>query len=173
MGLFGTAALRTDRLDLEPLAVTHADEMVEVLADPSLYTVTGGSPPSLDELRGRYRHQIAGPVEREEADEANEAWHNWVLRRRDTGAAAGYVQATVTGADAEVAWVVGAAEQGHGFATEAAQAMVDALAAAGVQVLSAYVAPGHAPSEAVAARLGLRPTGAQRDGEVRWERRLP
>jgi RimJ/RimL family protein N-acetyltransferase len=162
----GTAALRTERLDLEPLAVAHADEMVEVLADPSLYTVIGGAPPSHDELRERYRRQLAGP-----ADEG-ERWHNWVLRRRDTGAAAGYLQTTVTGLDAEVAWVLGAAHQGHGFATEAARALVEALAAAGVPVLSAYVAPGHAPSEAVAARLGLRPTGDVRDGEVRWELRL-
>jgi RimJ/RimL family protein N-acetyltransferase len=162
----GTAALRTERLDLEPLAVAHADEMVEVLADPSLYTVIGGAPPSHDELRERYRRQLAGP-----ADEG-ERWHNWVLRRRDTGAAAGYLQTTVTGLDAEVAWVLGAAHQGHGFATEAARTVVEAIAAAGVPLLSAYVAPGHAPSEAVARRLGLRPTGDVRDGEVRWERRL-
>jgi len=162
----GTADLRTERLDLEPLAVTHADEMVEVLADPSLYTVIGGAPPSLDELRERYRRQVAGPAEE------GEQWHNWVLRRRDTGSAVGYLQTTVTGLEAEVAWVLGAAHQGHGFATEAARALVEALAAAGVPVLSAYVAPGHAPSEAVAARLGLRPTGDVRDGEVRWELRL-
>jgi RimJ/RimL family protein N-acetyltransferase len=165
----GTPALRTDRLDLEPLTVGHAEEMVEVLADPSLYTVTGGDPPSVAELRERYRRQVAGPTE---GGRDRQVWHNWVLRRRDTGAAVGYLQATVTGPDAEVAWVLGAAHQGQGFAIEGAQAMVESFAAAGVPVLSAYVAAGHAPSEAVAARLGLRPTGERRDGEVRWERRL-
>jgi RimJ/RimL family protein N-acetyltransferase len=164
----GTPALRTDRLDLEPLAVGHAEEMVEVLADASLYTVIGGGPPTTDELRERYRRQVAGPME----DGATwQSWHNWVLRRRDTGTAVGYLQATVTGPEAEVAWVLGPAHQGQGLVTEGAQAMVESLAAAGVTVLSAYVAPGHAPSEAVAGRLGLRPTGERRDGEVRWERR--
>lgn len=46
--------------------------------------------------------------------------------------------------------------------------MLGWLAESGVQVLSAYVAPGHVASERVAHRLGLRPTDEVVDGEVHW-----
>jgi len=156
--------VRTARLDLEPLTVAHAEEMVPVLADPALYVVTGCEPPTVDGLRDRYARQVAGPAD------GGEAWLNWVIRRRDTGAAVGYVQSTVTGEEAELAWVVGTGHQRLGFAAEAAAAVATTLADAGARVLSAYVAPGHAPSEGVARRLGLAATRETRDGEVRWER---
>jgi RimJ/RimL family protein N-acetyltransferase len=154
--------LRSERLDLEPLTVAHAEEMVAVLADPALYTVTGGEPPTVEELRERYGRQSRGPAD------GNEAWLNWVVRDRASGAAAGYVQATVGKAGADLAWVIGTGHQGAGLASEAAAAMVGWLADAGVQGLSAYVAPGHAASERVAHRLGLRPTDEIVDGEVHW-----
>jgi hypothetical protein len=49
-------SIATARLTLEPLAVAHAAEMVDVLTDPALYTFIGGGPPTLDELRERFRH---------------------------------------------------------------------------------------------------------------------
>ena len=39
--------LTSERLRLEPLTVDHAPAMVAVLADPSIYEFTGGSPPTL------------------------------------------------------------------------------------------------------------------------------
>ena len=163
MTTWSATPLRTARLELEPLRVEHADEMVTVLADPALYAVIGGEPPTRDALHDRYSRQIAGPPG------GGEAWLNWVARRRDTGEALGYVQSTVTGEEAELAWVVGTAHQRLGYAAEAAAAVAAALADAGARVLSAYVAPGHASSEGVARRLGLAPTRETRDGEVRWE----
>jgi RimJ/RimL family protein N-acetyltransferase len=163
-----TMRLVATRVLLEPLAVAHAEELVGVLADPALYAVTGGEPPSLDRLRERYRAQLAGPAE------PGERWHNWVVRLRDgdsTGPAIGYVQATVTGHGrvAELAWVVGVPWQGNGYAAEAAAATAEALRADGVTELQAHVAPGHAASEAVARRVGLRPTGRlDSDGEQLW-----
>jgi uncharacterized protein (DUF1684 family) len=82
----------------------------------------------------------------------------------------GYVQATVVGDSAEVAWVISPSVQGRGVATEAATAMADWLTAAGVTRLVAHVHPDHAASAAVAARLGLRRTDVVEDGEVRWVR---
>lgn len=161
-----TRRLESERLWLEPLTVEHADEMVGVLADPALYTVIGGQPPSLDRLRERYRAQVAGS-----ADPA-EDWRNWVLRLRDGATAIGYVQATVTdaGRTAELAWVIGTGWQRRGFATEAARRLADALIQAGAAVLQAHVQPGHVASEEVARRIGLRPTGrCDDDGEQLWE----
>jgi RimJ/RimL family protein N-acetyltransferase len=159
----------TGRLILEPLAVDHADVMVAVLADPGLYAFIGGSPPTLDELRDRYRRMVAGP-----GPERSERWLNWVLRCRDDQRLVGTVQATVTdtphGRQAAVAWVVGVRDQGQGFAVEAARALVEWLTGRGISTVTAYVHPGHAASRAVARRAGLSPTDEIVDGEVVWRR---
>ncbi len=47
--------IATDRLILEPLQLSHADEMVAVLADDRVYEFTGGDAPTFDVLVGRYR----------------------------------------------------------------------------------------------------------------------
>ena len=42
------------RLTLVPLRPEHAAEMAPILADPDLYTFTGGAPPQAAELRARF-----------------------------------------------------------------------------------------------------------------------
>ena len=166
------APLRTDRLDLEPLRVDHASEMAAVLGDPELYVVIGGSPPGVRQLRERYRQQVVG-----RSPDGAQRWLNWVVRRRDDRQAVGYVQATVTqesdGLTAEVAWVVGAAHQGRGYAREAAQAMAAWLRDQGVVQLVAHVHPEHGASHAVARSVGLVATDTVIDDEIRWQARRP
>jgi RimJ/RimL family protein N-acetyltransferase len=163
----GASKLTTDRLDLEPLSVAHADEMVGVLSDSILYVFTGGEPLPLEQLRERYRRQIVG----RSADET-EQWWNWVVRDRSNAAAVGYVQSTMTLADciADVAWVIGVHDQGRGFAKEASTAMGNWLITQGAVEITAHVAPSHVASNAVARSLGLTPTDAIVDNEVRWSR---
>ncbi len=75
-------------ITLVPLTVDHAETMVEVLADPALYAVIGGEPPTLEDLRERYRRQVqGGPAD------GSEQWRNWIVAvdRQPVG----YVQATV------------------------------------------------------------------------------
>ena len=161
------AKLDGERLVLEPLRVTHADEMAAVLDDAALHTFTGGEPATPEQLRSRYARQVVG-----HSADGSEQWLNWIARDRATGAAVGYVQATVTEHEgqrsADVAWVVGVPHQGRGYAGEAAQLMADWLRREGVDVITAHVHPDHPASNAVARRLGLRPTDAMVDGEVRW-----
>jgi RimJ/RimL family protein N-acetyltransferase len=159
--------LTSQRLVLEPLTADHAAAMVAVLADPSLYEFTGGTPPTLPELSERYARQAVG-----QSPDGAEKWLNWIVVH--DGVPIGYVQATVVGTEAEIAWVVSPAQQGRGLATEAATAMVDWLTTtAGVTRLVAHVHPDHAASARVAERLGLRPTDVIEEGEVRWDRTLP
>ncbi len=155
----------THRLRLEPLRVEDAGEMVDVLSDARLYEFTGGSPPHVEELRRRYEAQVAGV-----SPDGREAWLNWVVRLRSDGTAIGYVQASIqrAGADAEVAWVIGRAWQGQGYASEAVGSMVTALRAAGSRRLVAHVKAGHTASQRVAERAGLARTGAVVDGEEEW-----
>jgi RimJ/RimL family protein N-acetyltransferase len=154
------------RLVLESLRVDHAAEMVAVLANRSLYAVTGGTPPDLATLTARYRHQVAGP------GDGDESWHNWVLRRILDGRAVGFVQATVTGdvgaESAALAWVIGADFQGQGYAREAAALLVERLTPWGVISYTADIHPDHVASQAVARSIGLQPTQEVVAGEVRW-----
>lgn len=163
-----TPALETERLMLEPLRVEHAEEMVGLLADRALYAFYADeASPTLAELRERYERQNRG-----RSSDGREEWHNWILRLRRSDAAAGFVQATVTGADGdrtvELAWVVGSAYQRQGLAGEAAAAVIAAMRGPGTTVI-AHIAPGHVASESVACRLGLRPTDQQHEGETRWQ----
>ncbi|MEV4803482.1 GNAT family N-acetyltransferase [Nonomuraea sp. NPDC049421] len=151
-------AIETSRLTLVPLRPEHASEMAGVLADPALHAFTGGAPLSAVELRARYERLAAGPP----------GWRNWVLRLRAEDCLVGYVQATVEGRTAEVAWVVDTAWQGRGLAREAAVALVERLADE-VDTVIAHIHPEHAASQAVAAAAGLRATSQWQDGEVRWE----
>ncbi|HEX6460617.1 MAG TPA: GNAT family N-acetyltransferase [Thermoleophilaceae bacterium] len=153
--------LRSERLDLEPLRVEHATEMVPVLADPSMYVFIGGEPPAEEELVARYVRQSRRP-----------GWLNWVLRLRTTGEAVGTVQATQRdGHVAELAWVVSSRFQGAGYASEATAAVIDWLAAQGIHTFEAYIHPDHIASNKVAERSGFLPTESIRNGETGWKLR--
>lgn len=155
----------THRLTLVPLSVEHADEMAAVLADPALYTFTGGSPPTGHELRARYERWIAG------SPDPGVSWCNWVIKLHGPRQLAGTVQATIIAGDelvAEVAWVIGTSWQGRGIATEAALALIAWLEQQRVQTVIAHIHPDHHASAAVAAAAGLIPTGLLHDGEMRW-----
>ncbi|MER5278384.1 GNAT family N-acetyltransferase [Streptomyces sp. NPDC002809] len=159
----GPAPFSTALLDAVPLRVAHAEEMATVLADPALHTYTGGAPEDADTLRARYERQTAG------SPDPDELWWNWVLRIRGEDCLAGYVQATVRGAGAEIAWVTGTRWQGHGYAKEAARGLVAHLIGGGAaRTVIAHIHPGHAASAAVAGAAGLVPTGEWEDGEERW-----
>lgn len=161
------AQLATARLDLAPLRPEDADEMVAVLGDERLYAFIGGQPPTLDELRARYRRLAVG-----HSADGSEEWHNWIVRQRRDGRAIGTVQATIVdqGRSAEVAWVIGQPWQGMGFASEAAHALVRWIEGAGVTTITAHVHPDHHASASVASRAGLSPTEEIHDGERLWRR---
>ena len=142
--------------------------MVGVLSDAVLYAFTGGEPPGPAELEARYLAQVAG------ASTPDEVWHNWIIRLGEPPVAAGFVQATVTGAEADIAWVVGSPWQRRGIATEAAIAMCWWLASTGVQRLTAHIHPEHAASAKVATACGLlRTDEIDEDGEVVWRGPAP
>ena len=122
----------------------------------------------MPDLRKRYQRQVRG-----RSPDGSQRWLNWVVRKREDQQALGTVQATVTheaGArSAEVAWVVAAPHQGHGYAQEAAQVMVTWLRNQGVGTVVAHVHPDNRASQKVAAAVGLTATAIVVDGEVRWQ----
>lgn len=142
--------------------------MADVLADVSLYRFIGGRPPTLAELQRRYAAQVVG-----HSPDEGQWWLNWIVVLQSRASAVGYVQATVEHRDvdleADIAWVIAPDFQGMGVATEAAAAMIDWLAERGVRQFVAHIHPAHAASQAVARKVGLRPTQLVDDGEVRWQ----
>lgn len=160
--------ISTQRLDLLPLRVEHAEEMAGVLSDPALHTFIGGAPDTLEALRSRYQRMTDG------SPDPAIRWLNWVIRLRDEDRLTGTVQATVTLSDedtvAEVSWVVGSRWQRRGIATEAARALVEWLDRQLVRAVVAHIHPEHQASAAVAAAVGFTPTDEWHDGEVRWRR---
>jgi RimJ/RimL family protein N-acetyltransferase len=152
-------------LRLDPLAATDAHELAPLLDDRRLHEFIGGEPLSEAELEARYRRLVQGAPPGTGA-----AWLNWTIRRGADGAAVGTAQATVTGGEAALAWVVASAWQGRGYATEAARALVAWARRNGLEP-TANVHPQHAASERVASDAGLRPTDERAAGERVW--RLP
>lgn len=161
------AGWHTERLALDPLQPEDADEMFALLDDQELHEFIGGSPFSRPELVARYER-----LARRRSPDGSQVWGNWVVREGAVGQAVGTVQATLPAAGpgsgpAEVAWVVGRAFQGRGFATEAAASLVVRLRDDGWRVV-AHVHPDHVASRAVARRSGLEPTDEMVDGETTY-----
>ena len=167
MTLPSDTTICTNRLTLSALVVDDAEEMVHVLDDERLHEFIGGRPATFDELRDRYRRLVAGPPA------LNQRWLNWIVRRNGDRVPIGTLQATIFLAEgdmasAEVAWIINRSWQGQGFATEAARAVVAWLRCRGVPRLCAHILPDNHASAVVAARVGLRPTSDEHEGETVW-----
>ena len=90
--------LATSELVLEPLVVSHAEAMFEVLNEPQLYRYLDyPPPPSVEHLRSVY-----ASVEARKSPDGNQLWLNWVVRPPGQ-LPIGYVQVTV--ASSQAAWV--------------------------------------------------------------------
>jgi RimJ/RimL family protein N-acetyltransferase len=156
--------VHTARLRLDPIVGADANDLFAVLDDIRLHRFIGGTPPTLEQLRAclaRWQTRISSDGEK--------LWLNWVVRRAAPCTAVGYVQATVTGEGAELAYVIGTDWSGQGIATEAVAAVCGWLRALGVVELHAHIHPDHFGSAAVARHVGLVPTGRIRDdGEELW-----
>jgi drug/metabolite transporter (DMT)-like permease/RimJ/RimL family protein N-acetyltransferase len=158
--------LQTVRLDLQPITREHAPNLFGVLSDPRIHEFTGSAPPAdLASLTRLYEYW-----EKRISPDGSEYWLNWAVRLRATGEWIGHVQASVQPGSASLAWVLGSAWQGQGYATEAARAVVDWLLQFGVREIRASIHPEHAASIKVAERLGLLRTASVSAAEVIWKR---
>ncbi|MEO8103182.1 MAG: GNAT family N-acetyltransferase [Betaproteobacteria bacterium] len=149
-------ALTTERLLLEPLVVAHAPSMFPVLADAAIYRhLDYGQPPSLDYLRDVY-----GKLELRKSPDGSETWLNWIVCPLGKPPV-GFVQATVfSPASAWVAYVLGSAHWGQGYAIEATTAMVGHLGSAwGITRCLATVEVANAPSIRLLERLAFHRAG--------------
>ena len=151
-------ALVTSDLVLEPLVVSHAEAMFDVLSDPELYRYLDyPPPPSIEHLRGVY-----ASVEGRMSPDGSQRWLNWVVRRPGQPPV-GYVQATVTSTGtAWVGYVFSARHWGRGYATQATQAVLEHVACAyGVSRFLATVEAENQRSVRLLERLGFHEASEQ------------
>ncbi len=96
-----------------------------------------------------------------DADAREHAFGRHIARRRDTGAFVGIVGLSPTEENApfpgtEIAWRLAFDQWGHGFATEAAGAIIrDAFGRLDIEEILAITTPANARSLAVMTRLGM------------------
>jgi RimJ/RimL family protein N-acetyltransferase len=155
------------RVVLVPLVAGDADDLAGLLDDPLIRSFLGVA--DLANLRRRF-----ASWETREAPHGGESWLNWIVRARDDGRALGWVQATVEGAAASVAWTLLPAERGRGAASGAVRALTAWLhTALGVEEVTASIALENGASEHVARAAGFEPTARVVDGERVWVQPAP
>ncbi|HLG17084.1 MAG TPA: GNAT family N-acetyltransferase [Blastocatellia bacterium] len=149
--------LSSSRLVLEPIQARHSELLFEQLQDPSLYRYIPTEPPtSPSALRARYER-----LAKRQSPDGCETWLNWAIRLRATGEYIGAVQATVRpDAPALLAYELGAAYRGAGYAAEACRTVMRELVDGyGVSEIRAYVDTRNERSIRLLERLGFDRTG--------------
>ena len=154
--------LETKRLALEPLGEKHAALLYAALQDARIYTYLPADMPSLDAMQARYK-RLAGRL----SPRGDQAWLNWAIRLQASGEYVGTVQATVTQArTSELAYELGPAFWGHGYAIEACRRVLEVLFVDyAVLEVSAQVDTRNQDSLALLERLGFVRTGMQANAD--------
>ncbi len=149
-------------MSLVPLGAQHADELAGLLDDEFVRDALG-----VGDVQG-LRRRFAAWESRRSPDGA-ERWLNWIVRDGADGRALGWVQTTVRGATASIAYALLAGERGRGAASDAVRVMIRWLRTElGVIDLTTSIAPTNVASANVARAVGLEPTDGRDAGEIIW-----
>lgn len=159
-----TIPLPTGRLMLEPITYGHAPALFPILHDPR--TQQWNPSPratTLDELRQEYADAEDGHPDPSRLG----AGLTWAVRLADPHRYVGKIDVTVatTRWAINVGYIIAPGHWGHGYATEALQAVVDYLWTLKVKGCIAYVRPGNVASCRVLQRVGFASAGMVLDDE--------
>ena len=156
----GAEVLGTERLRLRPWTTSPEDlaRLEDIYSRDEVTRWLGGrSPLSSEELVARWAAVSA----------ADERFGCWAIEPRDGGPVAGTLlfKPLPNGVgEIEVGWHLHPDSWGHGYATEAARAVIERGFDLGLPEVYAVVRPGNEASLAVCRRLGMQPLGRMR----RW-----
>ena len=116
--------IHTSLSRLEPVRVAHAAEMFVLLGDLRIYEhLDRQLPASQQELEERYRR-----YETTFSPDGTERWLNWIIFPHESGACAGFMQASVNAdGTGDFGYILGPAYWGRGLAFDAASAVIQAL----------------------------------------------
>ena len=155
----------TERLILRPFAAEDADFLFDMFRRPEVARWSSGGTPMThrDEAVARIGRHPARIGDRPEAG-------IFLATSRESGARLGMAMLVPIPAsagtgrdDMEIGWHFHPDAWGHGFATEAAEALVDRAFTADIPELYAVTDPLNAPSQAVCLRLGMTDLGLRTD----------
>lgn len=153
--------LRTERLHLRPWRESDRPPFAALNADPQVmrwFPSTQG------------REASDASIDLWQAQFAERGWSNWAVALRQEGTFIGFVGLTVPRRPlpfspcVEIGWRLAAAHWGRGYATEAAQACLEAgFGPIGLDEIVSFTALGNRPSRNVMERLGMHNRGEDFD----------
>lgn len=154
--------IASDSLVLVPLREADADRLAGLLGDPVLREWLQAE--NVEDLRDRFKRWESG-----RSPDGRESWLNWIASSRRDDRALGWVQATMSGGVAVIAYATLPSERGRGVATEAVRAVTRWLhEQPGITAVEAAIDPENRASQSVAAKAGFTPTDRVRAGEEVW-----
>ncbi len=157
--------ITTDRLDLRRVGPGDVDLVFDLFSDPLVAPWSGTGVAMVDRAEAEAR------VERYATRGGGLAWAGvFVVQVRETGEDVGIALLVPLPSsrqfdrhDVEIGWHLLPSAWGHGYATEAARALVERGFAAGATELHAVTDPDNARSQAVCRRLGMTDLGLRPD----------
>jgi RimJ/RimL family protein N-acetyltransferase len=154
VGAVEQVLVRTDRLRLRPWTTSAADlaRLTDIYSREEITRWVGGTPSvPPDELVARWATVHA----------LDQRYGCWAIECRDHSVAGTVLFKPLPNGvgEVEVGWHLHPDSWGHGYATEAARAVIERGFAAGVPEVYAVVRPGNHASMAVCGRLGMTLVG--------------
>jgi len=145
----------TRRLRMRPFERDDVERGFALWSDPEVGRFTGGAHATVEQSRVLIDHHLA--------HQRRHGYSLWAVEERGDPALIGEVGLQLIegrGPDVEIGWAFGPSAWGHGYATEAASAWIDAaFGELGIDRLVAVIRPENAASHRVAQRLGMQPAG--------------
>lgn len=148
-----THALRTERLELEPIRAAHAEEVWPVVDDERMWRYFPTlRPATIDDLRRTYERWERG------SPDPSLRWENWLCRATEGGVPVGAMQASLYLEQrvAYIAYAIYPAYQRRGYAYEASSAVIAHLRDEhGIERIYAEMDARNEPSYELAESLGF------------------
>ncbi|GAB3978732.1 GNAT family N-acetyltransferase [Plantactinospora veratri] len=157
-GVWMRTSLATPRLRLRPFTLDDAEELHGLFADPLTHTIGSGPFTALSETERWIRNRMR--VQREHGL----CWY--ALRDLDTDTLignCGMLSGPTGYVEPEIGYLIRRSRQGHGYASEAARAVLSECRSAGIGRVWASIRPRNVPSRRIAERLGMRIARTDRD----------
>jgi ribosomal-protein-alanine N-acetyltransferase len=143
--------LSTDRMRLEPIEPSHADELCELFSDPELHQFVPFEPISVEKMRERCLRWS-----RRRSPDGSELWLNWLARDRSGQAVAHFQAGVKTDGVASIGYLVGKNHQNQGLASEGLKAVFEYLRnQLAVVEVKAWSDTRNVASHRVAKKLGM------------------
>lgn len=150
--------LKTARLDLQVFTLTDAASLHRLFSDPLTHTIGAGAFTKMDQTTAWIQKRL------DTYRTLGLAWYAVRIRGDDRIVGnCGLLLGRKSQEEPEIGYEIAATERGHGYASEAAAAVVAEGRSAGLARLWATVRPANTPSLRIVDRLGFLPVYVEDD----------